>query len=80
MTRARSLPVALAALGLALTATPAAADDDDKDRGFRARLSGFNEVHFPPGRRPPCAAPFRVRGAAPSAPRSTGARRRSTTS
>ena len=65
MTRARNLPVALAALGLALTATPAAADDDDKDRGFRARLSGFNEVHFSAG------PPATLRGAVSSTGRGT---------
>ncbi len=48
MTRSRNLAATLAALGLALAAAPAAADDDN-DRGFRARLSGFNEVHFAAG-------------------------------
>ncbi len=65
MTRTRNLPVALAALGLALTAAPAAADDDDKDRGFRARLSGFNEVHFSAG------PPATLRGAVSSTGRGT---------
>jgi hypothetical protein len=42
------LAAALAGLGLAAAAVPAGADDD-KDRDFRARLSGFNEVHFSAG-------------------------------
>jgi hypothetical protein len=46
MTRPRNVAAALAALGFALTA---AADDDDRDRSFKARLSGFNEVHFSAG-------------------------------
>jgi hypothetical protein len=65
MTRPRNLPGALAVLGLALTAAPAAADDDDKDRSFRARLSGYNEVHFSGG------PPATLRGAVSTKARGT---------
>jgi hypothetical protein len=62
MTRSRNLVAALATLGFALTAV---ADDDDRDRSFKARLSGFNEVHFSG------APPATLRGAVSTKARGT---------
>jgi hypothetical protein len=62
MSRSRNLVAALATLGFALTAV---ADDDDRDRSFKARLSGFNEVHFSG------APPATLRGAVSTKARGT---------
>jgi hypothetical protein len=57
------LVAALATLGFALTAV--ADDDDDGDRSFKARLSGFDEVHFSAG------PPATLRGAVSTKARGT---------
>jgi hypothetical protein len=57
-------------LGLAFAAPPALADDDDHDR-VRARLSGYEEVHFIAGSAgPPVVSPA-LRGAVSTAARGT---------